>query len=435
MKKRIKKVLFYLISLYLLFPFYIKVIAPFMSLAYYGLICAILILKFKRAKEVILQSKLTKSSFFLFIVLNILYFSIILLTSARNMDITFAKEFVGNLVIQVKFFDIFLLFDDVYDNKYDKLYAFPKVVIIYIITTCIFLLFPNFRLFWMDFIVQSEKNLEDAEIIRYITRFGLQGYSGYVCANITSLAMIVISYLIINKKEFNKNFGSMITSALFILIGSFFYGRVALAVNFVIIFFTFLYMIFVQKDIKMLFVSLVLSFLVLVFFILGINAEKGSPFYLWFNWVLEPVLNFLDGKGFSSASTDSLKEMIYIPEEMTFIFGDGYYTDPVSGGYYKHTDSGIMRPLLYYGFFGIVLFYFLTFLLFSLLFTLKNISKTKLFFLFFVFSFSFIIYEIKGSVYTQFYGCLLYFIGCLMENNKYRKEIKYGKNFHYLKTY
>ena len=58
MKKRIKKVLFYLISLYLLFPFYIKVIAPLMSLAYYGLICAILILKFERAKEVILQSKL-----------------------------------------------------------------------------------------------------------------------------------------------------------------------------------------------------------------------------------------------------------------------------------------------------------------------------------------------------------------------------------------
>lgn len=64
---------------------------------------------------------------------------------------------------------------------------------------------------------------------------------------------------------------------------------------------------------------------------------------------LEPLINFIYGKGTLSSSTDTLvQKHLFIPELKQILWGDGYYFDP-KGGYYGGTDSGFLRQLLYGG--------------------------------------------------------------------------------------
>ncbi len=66
-------------------------------------------------------------------------------------------------------------------------------------------------------------------------------------------------------------------------------------------------------------------------------------------WAIEPLLNYLDGKGLSSASTDVLDTMWDRPmTDMEFLFGTGFFTG-IDGKYYLHTDVGVLRNLFYWG--------------------------------------------------------------------------------------
>lgn len=79
--------------------------------------------------------------------------------------------------------------------------------------------------------------------------------------------------------------------------------------------------------------------------------------YMIFNvlpWAIEPVFNFIDGKGFSTGSTDVLDTMWNRPmTDLEFLFGTGWFTN-ADGSYYLHTDVGVLRNLFYWGIIGYI---------------------------------------------------------------------------------
>lgn len=75
-------------------------------------------------------------------------------------------------------------------------------------------------------------------------------------------------------------------------------------------------------------------------------------------YALEPIEQFLSTGTFQSKSSDELMEKhLFLPDLKSIILGDGLYTGD-DGKFYKHTDSGILRPLLYGGIL-FQLFYFI----------------------------------------------------------------------------
>lgn len=82
-------------------------------------------------------------------------------------------------------------------------------------------------------------------------------------------------------------------------------------------------------------------------------------------WALEMFKND-SGNMMQTKSSNELKTMYFMPSATTFLLGDGYYKDPMdTNKYYKGTDAGYMRHLLFYGIAGcffliilyVVLFY------------------------------------------------------------------------------
>lgn len=76
-------------------------------------------------------------------------------------------------------------------------------------------------------------------------------------------------------------------------------------------------------------------------------VEKVFPF------ALEPFYKLYYNDRFSTGSTDVLSEMWQVPVSLSeFLFGTGYFMDPVSGAYYKAVDVGVLRNLFYWGILG-----------------------------------------------------------------------------------
>ncbi|MDR2224834.1 MAG: hypothetical protein LBE52_02415 [Providencia sp.] len=106
------------------------------------------------------------------------------------------------------------------------------------------------------------------------------------------------------------------------------------------------------KDKKYIFV--IIALLPIAYFSIVYIAEQ----YTEVKYALEPIENFLSSGEIQSKSSDDLLEKhLFMPEFKTFILGDGLYTNE-DGTFYMHTDSGVIRPILYGGII-FQLFYFL----------------------------------------------------------------------------
>ena len=136
----------------------------------------------------------------------------------------------------------------------------------------------------------------------------------------------------------------------------------------------------------------------------------------------ELVVNYVEGTGVSSTSTNRLREMYetYPDNLKTIIIGDGFYTAPdASGGYYKQIDIGYFRLIFYFGILG--LFFFILFQYSVIRMACKSFPKMKLsFYLCFIL---FLLLNLKGVADIVFFVLLFIF------NN----ENKENKSFTYLR--
>lgn len=74
------------------------------------------------------------------------------------------------------------------------------------------------------------------------------------------------------------------------------------------------------------------------------------------NWAFEIFINFFNGQGLQSSSTEHLKTMYRFPENFkTWLMGDALFRNP-DGSYYMKTDVGYLRMLFYFGSLGTLYF-------------------------------------------------------------------------------
>ncbi len=116
------------------------------------------------------------------------------------------------------------------------------------------------------------------------------------------------------------------------------------------------------------------------------------------NWAFELFINFSNGNGFESSSTNELvNDMLFMPEAKTLIFGDGIYTLP-DGSYYLGTDSGYMRTLLMAGVSSVFLIFFDVYLFLCISRKLKTAGFRHTGLLFGTLSSMTLVLQIKGEV-------------------------------------
>lgn len=126
--------------------------------------------------------------------------------------------------------------------------------------------------------------------------------------------------------------------------------------------------------------------------------------------MFEGFFNYLDTGQFVTKSTNQLSTMYVHPSMQTFLYGDGYYT--VLGSYYMQTDVGYLRPLLFWGIFGEILYYGqLIPLIYGIYLRLKR--HNGMFFVMLCILFI-IPYEFKGEVAMTFAVTLYSLLGMIL---------------------
>jgi hypothetical protein len=145
---------------------------------------------------------------------------------------------------------------------------------------------------------------------------------------------------------------------------------------------------------KLVEILLVLSLLMLCVFVFAdLSSLKGIS-----SWAFEMFINFFNGRGMESSSTNELiKKMLFVPDVETILFGDGLYTLK-NGSYYMGTDSGYMRTMLMGGLSSIALIVFDIYLFYRLSKLFKYLGFKSTDILFYTLVIMTLILQIKGEV-------------------------------------
>ena len=132
---------------------------------------------------------------------------------------------------------------------------------------------------------------------------------------------------------------------------------------------------------------------------------------------MAPVESFINkGKIGTGSSDEMFERMLFWPGYKTFFFGDGYWLDKDGISYYKHTDLGIMRPMLYYGVFAQLIGYMIPLLLLYGIYKKGQIWRL----LALLICFQMLFFELKGDCFhavTNFSFGLFICIHCKSKNN------------------
>ena len=256
------------------------------------------------------------------------------------------------------------------------------------------LLVPSIHNFYAGIVsisnTTSTERLEQLYSQTYYTRFGLQGFSGFGATLMCTMAVMLSCYLIVTAVNKKKCIRTYVVRVLISLTGTALYGRIGFLVSIVLIGITLVYIaIFYNKY----GIFLSVCAIVLISIVIFITNAQALKQVSSINWMFEGFFNYLDTGTFSTKSSTVLMSMFIHPSWHTIIFGDGYYT--VMGKYYMLTDVGLLRPLLFFGIFGEVLYYLQILPLLRLIYVrLKNYNAS-----FFIISciVMLIIFEFKGE--------------------------------------
>lgn len=222
---------------------------------------------------------------------------------------------------------------------------------LYIVGTIIFLLFPAFKEFWINIISISDLDMTHIRKPYYATRFGWSGFSGFSCTLWCCISVILMIYLIIDKHEKKQKFFEELVSLIFLLAGNMFYGRTGLLMSMVCV----CIMLFYFMPRKPFYVVMTAIIVVVGIGLMILLKSESEQIQTWYNWCFSVVNNFISSGRIGTDSTDILfGRMLFIPSFATIILGDGRFTRD-DGLYYMQTDSGIMRPMLFYGIFFMII--------------------------------------------------------------------------------
>jgi len=73
-------------------------------------------------------------------------------------------------------------------------------------------------------------------------------------------------------------------------------------------------------------------------------------------FAFEFLYSYFEEGTLTTVSTEMLSDMYFTVDWQTFVLGDGRYINP-DGSYYRYTDAGYMRNILFYGIFGTMILF------------------------------------------------------------------------------
>lgn len=318
---------------------------------------------------------------------------------------------------------IFYIFNHL-NQKFRLKLSFSKLfldsVLFYIWGTIFFIAIPPLRQFWTSIVADLGKK-DFSDVIEYVTRFGFAGFSGFGCAFMVCVAVVVCCYLFLNQEI---SLRQMKRNSMLLLLGSIFYGRIGFVVTFVSFGFLSLYLSFNKKP-KLLsfYIRLLIMITATIILIYFIFPDTNA----FIEWLFEPIFSFFETGKVSSKSTDGLMSFYenFHPSDHTLLFGDGYWMDLDGNGYYGHTDVGFMRNIYYGGvFYAIVLYSVTLFFLYIFYDILKKAGKKDGSFIIFIMLFQLLLFEIKGDIAFSFIKFYLPILVSILYGEKETIHIK-----------
>lgn len=419
-KSKICDISLVLILCYIAMPFYFAFVTGVWKMIYY-LFAVIPLLYFlwigvKREKGIAVF--LMQLFFYVLCV-----FLVIIVSASFSLDyiIYLFRNFLSGFALV----GVFFIWERFY-QKQKVAKKFPEIfvqaAILYVIGTIFFIVFPPLKEFWLSMIAnfQSEEINDATNLSEYFTRIGFAGFSGFGCALWISVCSIYLSFLYLNNEISVKRAKFY---SIFLLLGSFFYGRIGFVTTILCLGLLSLFCLF-KGDSKLIRFYL---FVVIAFITLGFVLYFSVPdLQNFIEWLIEPILNKINGKGMSSASTDGLLRMYknFSPTKSELLHGSGFWFDK-NDGYYGHTDVGWMRNILYGGvFYAMILYatFFVFLFVFNRIMKQANIKGRQL--LIFQIFVMFVVFEMKGDVtfvYITKFLPLYLFVAFEFIKNKRRK--------------
>jgi len=271
---------------------------------------------------------------------------------------------------------------------YYYMYYFIATHFVYLIGTLLLVFFPSFQNFWFSIF-----NKEAADVFlrssEYTFRIGWQGFAGFTLTLRCTISVVFLLFLRYGSKIRLITGGQFVALFISCLLGNMFYGRVGLVLTLLMLAITILFLNRKRLKVVTLFVGIAfVSVLVL-------NSLKDSPYFSsWYNWMSRPIVNLINTGEFDDTSFDRLQEMNQVEISAdTFIFGDGIYEE--DGKYYKDTDAGFIRGILFWGVFGAILSYGLTFYSVYQIGKINRLMMLELLI-------TFLAFEYKGTIYYEF---------------------------------
>lgn len=343
-------------------------------------------------------------------------------------DFSYIETLTSIIRVLIKFVAILILFEKKHkEESCVKLFSQYMVLatVIYIMTSLFFVFIPGLKEIWNS-IIEDPDYYIIVENETYITRYGLMGYSGFQVALKVVFAVVINIYLIFEENfAFHKENISLYIAYLILIVGSLLYGRIAMVETIVLTLILIVCFIINNKKIFKYFLT---CFIVIVMFLIALYNINDTT-RMWINWSLAPFVNFIEtGKIYTGSSDIVLKKMIFIPPAETILHGDGYYTDIEGNGYYKSTDVGFMRPILFYGIFFTIVGYLSILIPIISIFKkgIREKEKKKIVFAL-CWMIVLIISEIKGETFYRLLPIICIYI-FLFEEDDNKKSLKLESN-------
>lgn len=379
------------------YPFVLKGLEIPCYLFFYGVPCLVLLCNPGLAKRVLRQVLLSPLRYFAYVFCAYTILTVLVPTLHGTGDYSFfvsqpisfckdALRFIALLVLFVKYispecdFRLFL-----------KYYVLATCC--YVCGTLVLILSPDLKQFFYDRIKEGDHAKAVAMQSNYFTRYGWSGFSGFPFTFKCTLAVCVECFLLAQRVSIVRLRNLIPLGVLFV--GNLFYGRIGMLVSAIFVVCFFFFVLGRKRPRLVLAIGLIVAVVLGALVVSSLFVDRVA---LWFDWLLAFVSGLFSGEGLGSESTRELfEDMLFVPDASTQIIGDGYYTQDES--YYMHTDSGLMRPLLFGGaLFAGIRYLLIVILLYLLHRQLQLRSAVDSLPFVWLLALSVLIFEIKGEV-------------------------------------
>lgn len=268
---------------------------------------------------------------------------------------------------------------------------------VYVLSSILFFIIPALKDFWKLMLDENAyiQNLYGS--FGYTFRFGWAGFSGYRFTIDCSLGVIFANYLYSRRQtDYGINFPTYLIFISLCFLGNLFYGRTGIIVSGVTMFIS----VLGYHNVRIKHIINIVTGVVIIIIVLQLMSVKSVSD--WIYWFTTPLKQLLAGnRGADSGSLGKMTgQMLFLPGITTLIHGDGLFTDPFTHSYYRGTDLGFMRQLLFWGIPGMLIAYGTT--IASIVSLKKNAHILSLMLIIYLF-----LFELKGDMYYEILPIML----------------------------